>query len=49
MAKSKTKAMKKDLENALTEDGGRKGMFAGLILLSLIGLVVWLVANHDSD
>lgn len=38
-----------DFENPLAEEesGRGKGIFAGLLILSLIGLVIWFVVNSQ--
>ena len=50
MSKSKT-PVTKDFENPMAnENSGRgKGIFATLLILSVVGLVIWLVmSNQDS-
>jgi hypothetical protein len=37
-----------DFENPMTDKRRGKGIFFTLLILSVVGLAVWVVANQDS-
>lgn len=41
----------RDFENPMTGEGSRrgKGVFGTLLVLSLVGLVIWLVVNNQES